>query len=242
MNLHTFRGKNAFVTGATGGLGKQICLLLAEYGSNVFMTATSHEKLNILKDEISKNNTNIDVHFAAARLEVPDEVSFVCEKAMKEFDGEIDIVINCAGIFPIKNLQNTTIEDYDLCMNINVRAPFLIVKNLSPSMLSRGWGRIVNVGSSSAYGGSKDTGAYCVSKHALLGLSRSLYQEFKDNNVRVFSFSPGSIKTRMGFTDTRQDHDTFLDPKDVAEYIMFIMSYDSNIIAEEMRVNRVVIR
>ena len=100
----------------------------------------------------------------------------------------------------------------------------------------------MNVASSSAYNGSADTGLYCASKHALLGLSRSLYQELKPYGIRTYTVSPGSILTDMGATDTRQDFSTFLDPKEVAEYILFIVSYHNELIAEEVRLNRVLVR
>ena len=84
-----------------------------------------------------------------------------------------------------------------------------------------------------------ETGVYCASKHALLGLSRSLYQEYRERGVRAYSVSPGSIQTPMGATDTRQDYSTFLNPQEVAEYISFIMAYDNEMISEEIRLNRV---
>ena len=109
-------------------------------------------------------------------------------------------------------------------------------------MVSNNWGRIVNIGSSSSYNGSGETGIYCASKHALLGLSRSLYQEFKDSGVRVYSVSPGSIQTPMGAIDIRQDYSTFINPREVAEYIIFIITYDNEMISEEIRMNRITIK
>lgn len=241
MRFDIYKGKNAFVTGATGGLGREICTLLAHYGCNVFMTSTNEKKLSDLKYTIKSHN-DVDVFYCSGNIENAEEVQSICDSALSAFRDKVDIVINCAGIFPLKGLIDTTLEDYEKCMNINVKAPFLFAKELTSGMRHRRWGRVVNIGSSSAYGGSPDAGLYCISKHALLGLTRSLYQELKEQNVRVYSYSPGSIRTDMGATDERQDFSTFLDPKEVAEYVIFMMSYDSELISEEVRVNRIVVR
>jgi 3-oxoacyl-[acyl-carrier protein] reductase len=241
MRFEIFKGKNAFVTGASGGLGREICLLLAGYGCNVFMTSTDEEKLIKLKNTL-KDQSGVEAYYAPANFENTNEVQHVCDSVLRTYGDKTDIIINCAGIFPLKNLTDTTLEDYEKCMSVNVKAPFIFIKHLTAGMRHRQWGRVVNIGSSSAYGGSADTGLYCISKHALLGFTRSLYQELKGENVRVYSYSPGSIKTDMGIADKRQDFSTFLDPKEVAEYIIFMMSYDTELISEEVRVNRIVVR
>lgn len=241
MRFDIFKGKNAFVTGATGGLGREICILLAHYGCNVFMTSTNERKLIDLKNTIRTQN-DVGVSYCVGNLENTIEVQYICDEVSKAYGDNTDIIINCAGVFPLKSLANTTLEDYEKCMNVNVKAPFLFIKALTAGMRHRRWGRVVNIGSSSAYGGSPDTGLYCISKHALLGFSRSLYQELKEENVRVYNCSPGSIRTDMGATDKRQDFSTFLDPREVAEYIMFITSYNTELVSEEVRVNRIIVR
>lgn len=242
MRFDIFKNTNVFITGATGGLGREICALLVRYGCNLFMTSTSEDKLIHLKNSLLNNNEDSEIYFGTGRLENTEDVFNLCEQVKQKFDNKIDIIINCAGIFPLQSLSDTALHDYERCMNINVRAPFLFSQQLTHGMRQRKWGRIVNIGSSSSYNGSPDAGIYCISKHALLGLSRSLFQELKKDNVRVYSYSPGSIRTEMGSTDKRQDYSTFLDPQEVAEYILFMMSYNSELISEEVRVNRMVVQ
>lgn len=232
--MRSLKNKNAFVTGATSGLGKQIAFRLHEAGCNLFLVGRNIEELNKLSAEL-------EASYHITDLSDEGDVIAACTAATKTY-GTIDIVVNCAGVFPLRSIAETTLEEYEHCMNVNVRAPFIISKYFMSGMKDRGWGRIMNVGSSSAYGGSADAGVYCTSKHALLGLSRSLYQELRDKGIRVYSYSPGSIRTPMGLTDHRQDHSTFLDPVEVAEYAVFIMSHDNELIAEEIRVNRIEVR
>ena len=106
-------------------------------------------------------------------------------------------------------------------------------------MVSKKWGRIVNIGSSSSYNGFKNTSIYCSSKHALLGLSRSLHDELKEHNIRTFCVSPGSIKTSMGKRVIGQNYDTFMDPKEIAEFIVYIISFDKEMVSEEIKLNRI---
>ena len=232
--MDNLKGKTALVTGATSGLGTEIARQLHKAGCRLFVVGRNADALKQLAVEL-------DATTCIADLAQQAEVIAACQSASSAC-GAIDIVVNCAGVFPLRSIGETSMEEYDHCMSVNVRAPFIISQYFMEEMKARGWGRILNVGSSSAYGGSADAGIYCTSKHALLGLTRSLYQELRDYGVRAYSFSPGSIRTPMGLTDYRQDHSTFLDPIEVAEYAVFIMSHDNELIAEEIRVNRIEVR
>ena len=156
----------------------------------------------------------------------------------------IDILVNAAGVFPISKISDMSLEEYEQCIGINVTAPFILIKELSKNMVEKSWGRIINIASSSAYAGSATTSAYCASKHALLGLSRSLHKELKEHNIRVICVSPGSIKTEMGRKVEKlgQDFDTFMEPQEVAEYIVFNSSFDGNLVSEELRLNRMFVQ
>ena len=156
--------------------------------------------------------------------------------------GKIDILINSAGIFVEKPIEKTTLEDFEKCHAINVRAPFILSKELSKNMKKRKWGRIVNIASSSAYQGFTNGSAYCSSKHSLLGLSRAIFNELKQKNVRVFCVSPGSSKTKMGKKCKNQNFETFINPKEIAEYIIHVMCYDKEMIIDESRLSRRIMR
>jgi 3-oxoacyl-[acyl-carrier protein] reductase len=108
-------------------------------------------------------------------------------------------------------------------------------------MIKSRWGRIINIGSSSAYAGSQETSLYCASKHALLGFSRALHDELKKNNIRTYCVSPSGAKTEMGKLIKNQNFETFIDPKEIAEYVAFICSFDGEMISDEIRLNRMVI-
>ena len=229
------QGKNCLITGATGGLGKEIAKEFAKNGCNLFLTGRNDEKLNSLKNELENNQIKID--FEDADLSDADEIRKLIEKAKGAFSN-IDILVNCAGVFPVKLLSDSTIDDFENCFSVNVKAAFVLCKEFSQGMISKKWGRIVNIASSSAYAGFKNTSIYCSSKHALLGLSRSLHSELKEYNVRTFCVSPGSIKTPMGKSVTGQNYETFLNPNEIAELIVRLVSFDNEMISQEIQLSR----
>ena len=231
------QGKNCLITGATGGLGKEIVKEFAKNGCNLFLTGRNNEKLNSLKNELKNYENEIKIDFEHADLSDVSDIQKLIDKTKKVFSN-IDILVNCAGIFPVKLLSDSTVEDFEKCFSVNVKAAFILSKEFSQGMISNKWGRIINIASSSAYAGFKNTSIYCSSKHALLGLSRSLHNELKEHNVRTFCVSPGSIKTPMGKSVTGQNYETFLNPSEIAELIVHLVSFDNEMISQEIQLSR----
>jgi len=236
-----FKGKNCLITGATGGLGTAISMEMAALGCNLFLTSRLDSKLEILKERIQKES-NVEVFCHSGNLHSDIDVQNIIFEVRNAMDS-ISVLVNCAGIFIIKDIENSTIRDYEETLKVNVKAPFVFCKEFSKDMVNQKWGRIVNIGSSSSYNGNQNTVLYCLSKHALLGLSKSINEGLKGHNVRVFCVSPSSMmNTDMSIQVKDQDHSTFLDPNDVAKYISFIISFDGNLTCDETRLNRMIIR
>ncbi len=233
MTNYQFSNKIAVVSGASSGIGKCIAESLDSVGVGLFCIASSLASQEKIQQQF------------------PNACVFVCDfKNSTHYqdlldnlsDIDVDILVNCAGIFPLKNIRQSTVVDFDECFNINVKSAFILSKAIGEKMCENGSGRIVNIGSSSAYNGSGDAGIYCASKHALLGLTRSLYKEFSPYGVRVYSVSPGSCQTPMGASDKRQDFSTFITPEEVASVVMDVLKFNGEGIMEEIRINRTVIR
>ena len=231
--------KNCLIIGASGGIGNAITKKLAEQNHNLFLIGKNKKKLLKLKKEIKKDDNIVEIE--SVDLTNNKHIDRAIKKIRKIF-GKIDVLINTSGVFLIKPIHKTTIEEFEESFKINVRAPFIFSKEFSKDMKKSKWGRIVNIGSSSAYAGFKDSVAYCSSKHALLGFSRALFLELKENNIRVYSISPGSTQTKMGKLSKDQDFETFLKPKEIADYVAFLISFDKQLISEEIRLNRINIK
>jgi short-subunit dehydrogenase len=232
------KGKNCFISGATGGLGKSIATELVLNQCNLFLTSTKKTKLKKLKKELSAVNSDIIINYDVCDLRKLNDIKKIIKK-FRSTMGNCDILINCAGILPIKPLSKTLVSDYDSCFNVNVKAPFLLSKEFSNDMKKKKWGRIVNIGSSSSYDGFSETSIYSASKHAILGFSRSIQKELKSYGIRTCCISPGSIKTKMGKQIKGQNYSTFINPKEIAEAILNLIQFDKEMMIPEIRLDRI---
>jgi len=237
--MNILNNKNCLLTGATGGLGKEIAKRLLQNNCNLFLTGRNNHNLLKLKKELDLDNTNKSKIFIfEGDLTKENHIKKIITKVRHDLPN-VDVLINCAGVFHSKPISQCTIMDFDKIFQVNIRAPFLFCKEFSKDMISKKWGRIVNIGSSSSYSGFKNGAIYCSSKHALLGLSRSMFNELKEHGVRTYCISPGSMKTKMGKLSKVQNYETFLEPSQVAKYVEFVMLFDDDLISEEVRLNRI---
>ena len=236
--------KNVLITGAYGGLGRAFAESYLSKNNNLCLVGRDKEKLQELVKELQSNNQHDNrIDFEYCDLSNSESVLFMTESVKDKFEN-IDILVNCAGIFPVNDLQDVSLEEFKDCINVNLVAPFLMAREFSKEMKSKKWGRVINIASSSAYGGGPSTSTYCASKHALLGLSRSLFKELKSYGVRVFCVSPGSIQTEMGRDVEKlgQVYDTFMTPQEIADYVSYVTSFDGHMISEEIRLNRLFVQ
>lgn len=237
MDKKLLDNKNCLITGATGGLGKELTTNLLSKNCNVFLTSKTDAKLKKFVKQLKNNHNDLIIKYKSANLEKSNNI----EKLIKSVNSQsfkVDILINCAGVFPVKSLLQSKFSDIDSCFSINITAPILLSKEFSKNMIAQKWGRIINIASSSAYDGFENTSIYSASKHALLGFSRSIQKELKSKNIRVICISPGSIKTKMGKKVLNQNYETFIEPKEISELTMSILELNNEMSVDEIRLNR----
>tara|TARA_R110000851_G_scaffold16259_4_gene53132 strand:- start:316 stop:1017 length:702 start_codon:yes stop_codon:yes gene_type:complete len=224
--------KVVVVSGGTSGIGLAI---VKKYIKNGWLVHVIGRNNNLIKDIKSK-----DLFFHNVNLENIDNLKLKCEKILEISPGGPDIIVNCAGVFQLKSIENIKLEDYNNIFNVNVRAPIFTIKYFIDVMKNKKSSIIFNIGSSSCYSGGKLTSLYCSSKHALLGFSRSISDEFKDFGVRVCNLSPSSTKTKMGKLPlaSNQKYETFIDPEEVAKTLYFISKFEGNMEIKEILLNR----
>lgn len=229
-------GRIVALTGATGGIGGAIARKLAVEGMQLVLVGRNRRALEDLQSELG----HAVVAIVEADLSIGEDIGRIVREAVAA--GEVDILINNAGTFlsaPVFEIDDAAFEQ---SLAVNLVAPFRLARAFARGMAERGWGRIVNIGSSSSYSGFAGGAAYCSTKHGLLGLSRSLQAELGSAGVRVHCVSPGSVKSEMGRQVPNQDFDTFIEPRDVAEAVAFLLGQDGNAVTEELRLNRMVLR
>ncbi|WP_201007377.1 SDR family NAD(P)-dependent oxidoreductase [Paenibacillus glycanilyticus] len=187
-------GKVAMITGAGTGIGKSTALRFAKEGVKVVVTDINEASVKQTADEVKK----LGGEALAIRHDVGSEDNWiqVVDEAVKAF-GTIDVLFNNAGIYVIKPLFDTTVEDWNHLMNINVTSVFLGMKHVIPVMLKQQRGSVINASSIAGIGGSPDHVLYGASKGAVRTMTKDVAMEFATQGIRVNSIHPGYINTAM---------------------------------------------
>ena len=188
-------GKTALVTGATRGIGKGIALKLAQQGANVAFTfVSSIEKAKIFETELSalgvkaKGYQSNAAHFAEAELLVNEIVT--------EF-GNLDLLVNNAGITRDNLLMRMTEEMWDEVMDTNLKSAFAMIKAVQRPMMKNRFGSIINITSVVGITGNAGQANYAASKAGMIGLTKSVAKELGSRNIRCNAIAPGFIETEM---------------------------------------------
>jgi NAD(P)-dependent dehydrogenase (short-subunit alcohol dehydrogenase family) len=230
-----FANKILLITGATSGIGKATALRFAQDGASIAAVGRNETALLELHKEIE----GASGQFLAIRadLSLKDEFEEVVSQTLEHFGG-IDVLVNAAGHISSGTIENTSLEAWDAMLNINLRAPFILMQKALPSIVERR-GNIVNVSSVTGLRAFPGVLAYCVSKAGLDQLTRCAALELAAKGVRVNAVNPGVVVTeihkRGGMTE--EQYNVFLEhsktthplgrvgeAREIAELIFFLAS------------------
>ena len=189
MNL---KNKVILITGAGSGLGKALALAAGQAGAKVICTGRRKERIQQTADEVTKAGGT----GTAVEIDVTDLKSVEKGLKMAEKVGPIDVLINNAGIITgMKAVQDLPVEDWDKIMATNVRGPYLLIRAILPSMIQRGFGRILNISAPIKH--LPKASAYCASKCALDSLTKAVGYELKGVDVIINAVEPPFLDTEM---------------------------------------------
>ena len=236
------KNKKAIITGGASGIGKATAKLFCREGAQVAI-------LDIDKVEGKKTIKEINDHggkafFFETNLTKSKEIKNSVNKILNQFR-EINILFNHAGTIIVKPLHESTEEDYNYLMDINVRSAFLVCNQVIPIMMKNKGGNIIITSSIGGEKGFALESLYCMTKGAVLQLARSIAVEYRDKGIRCNAVCPGFVKTNHGLkeikeldeqgqnwneTDLQSVQGRICKPEEVASAVLYLASDESSFV------------
>lgn len=212
------KGKKAIVTGISKGIGKELTLALLEKGAHVAgfgQTKPDYSHPNLLFFQTNIRNFS--------------EVESAFNNLMGEWNSELHILINNAGLGYFGKLEDISLDQFHELMEVNVNGVFYASKLALPVMKKLNYGHIITISSIAGLEAYPEVGAYCATKFAVKGMMESLYKEVRDDRIKVTCLYPGSVKTDF-FRNSPgiKAHDYMLMPEDVAHAMIQVLETPDN--------------
>tara|TARA_B100001142_G_scaffold327086_1_gene383915 strand:+ start:68 stop:805 length:738 start_codon:yes stop_codon:yes gene_type:complete len=235
------KDKKIIVTGASGGIGNSIVKKLNDSGAKVLASGTKIEKLSELKSKFS------NVKILQFDISQQEKIEEFIEKATIELGGNLDCIINNAGITQDNLAIRMNLDEWKNVIDINLTSTFLLSKFAIKKMLKNKSGKIINITSVVGHTGNLGQSNYTASKAGIIAMSKSLAIEYAKKNINVNCISPGFIKTAMTDKIDEKFKEIIIskipsarlgEPEDIANAVLFLASNQSNYInGETLHVN-----
>ncbi len=237
-NRFSVTGKRALVTGATKGIGLEICRVLADAGADIAAVGRDEAGLaEVVRAVEGAERRAVPIKADLATVEGAEAAA----KAALDAFGTVDILVNNAGVALVDPLLDAKVEDWDLTMAVNLRAPFIVARAVAPQMIAQKAGKIINISSQAGVVGLDDHGAYCASKGGLNMLTKVMTSEWAKHNIQINAVCPTVILTPMGekvWGDPAKGDPMkakipagrFGKPIEVADLVLFLASSASDLI------------
>ena len=216
INLHN---KTALVTGGTKGIGRAIAESLIKAGARVIITARSKGEIAVTVSQLN------EIGPGKATGHVCDVRDYLQVKSVFGNIGELDILINNAGVGIFGSVESMSVDDFREVLETNVFGVFYCCHEAIPLMKRRGGGYIINISSLAGANPHPEMAAYNASKFGLNGFSEALMQEVRHDNIKVSYIMPGSVNTEFGGDEPSDEKSWQLQPDDVAHVVMNLFSY-----------------
>lgn len=230
------RGKCAVITGAAKGIGRATAELFAREGARLVLSDIDEDGLADARDQTAGDGAEVET--VVGDVSKPDEAQAMIQAAVDNF-GRVDILVANAGVIPLNNIVDATLEDWEHVMSVDGRGMFLTCKYAIEAMLETGGGSIVCLSSISGLAGQKEQSTYGPAKFVASGLTKHLAVEWADKGIRINAVAPGTIQTEAVAElpdeykePMREAHPIgrLGEPSEVANAILFLASDEASFI------------
>ncbi|MBV6479743.1 MAG: Sepiapterin reductase [Ignavibacteria bacterium] len=224
--------KVVWITGASTGIGKELAMEFSKAGCIVVVSARRKSRLVRVVSEIKFAEREASAFVCNVLSERSIQIT---AKRIREKYGNIDLLINNAGVTAFKSFMETKTFDYDLIMNTNLRGAFLCIKNVLPQMIRKKKGHIINVLSVAANTALENSSVYAASKAGLLAMSNCLREEVRRYNIKISNLLPGAVETPMWDSRSRQRYkNRMMNPEDIAKIAVQIFQQPKKVLIEDI--------
>ncbi len=232
----------ALVTGASAGIGRATALLLAKNDFDIITTGRRHENLEALEEEI-RAKTSADVLSLAFDIRDKDAVKEACGQLAGKWE-QVDVLVNNAGLaVGISHIHEGVVDDWERMIDTNIKGLLYITRLISPGMVSRGKGHIINIGSIAGKEAYENGNVYNATKFAVDGLTQGMRLDLVEHGVKVTAINPGAVETEFSLVRFKGDQEkadqvyqgfTPLYAEDIAEAILFAITRPPNVNIDDM--------
>ncbi len=234
--------KNALITGASAGIGRATARLLAANDFNVIITGRRKENLDSLEKEI-RSETRADVLTLSFDIRSHEEVIAACKKLTGKWKN-IDVLVNNAGLaVGLNHIHEGVVDDWERMIDTNIKGLLYITREITPGMVSRRSGHVVNIGSIAGKESYENGNVYNATKFAVDGLTMGMRIDLTQYGVKVTSINPGAVETEFSvvrFKGNQEKADSVYEgfepliAADIAEAILFVVSRPPNVNIDDM--------
>jgi len=236
--------KIALITGATSGIGRSTAIKLAENNFNLILTGRRVDLLDALKREIEVKYKR-DVLTLNFDIRVKESVDKAIESLPERWQ-KIDVLVNNAGLaVGLNHIQDGDVDDWERMIDTNVKGLLYITRKVTPIMVERGKGHIVNIGSIAGTQIYENGNVYCASKHAVHAISQGMRLDMLKHGIKVTEIRPGLIETEFSLVRFKGDKEMAKKPydgltplfaEDIAETILFVLTRPDHVCINDLEI------
>lgn len=230
----SFYDKNIVITGATGGIGRELTSILGKMGAKLFIGSRNEKKLEKLASTIKMQGGNINYY----PLDVTNESTVLEFSNMAvQHLGSVSTLINLAGVGAFSTVLESKTEDFDKMIAVNLRGTYLCCKYFGKHMVNRRSGHIINLASIAGTTPLPECGSYSASKYGVIGLTKVMQVELRKKGIQVTCVIPGAVNS--SFWDTiphKPDRSLMISASNLAKYFVFLLSQPKGVVVDDITI------